>query len=348
MAPESRDSRLRRRYSELSGSFVADYEPIRLFFYEHYWYPYVFLNPLSKSLLCHEPRFSQGNWLFEVVSHPDLADFMVLPCDLSYFEDRVEDVLEGLVHYRGNESRHILFDLRDDPGVPEFLERSIFLKVSMYADDVSDRRICIPYTERIDNMFPLFMNQREPHFDVSFVGLVSERREPVLDAIEASGLSCRFVRRREDYFEATPFRRTHSADQSARQQQVAWRREFLESVLDSRFAIAIQGHGLNSFRFFEALSLGVPPVLISEELALPFMDQVNYSAMSLRFHIDDSNLGFKVGEAIKSIDRKDLTRMRRQARHTFDTYLSSWNLLFLLYERIRRVKNGNQNLPRGN
>lgn len=47
---------------------------------------------------------------------------------------------------------------------------------------------------------------------------------------------------------------------------------------DRQFLRPLQGHGLNSFRFYEALSLGIPPILVTDNAALPFDDLVEYES----------------------------------------------------------------------
>lgn len=63
---------------------------------------------------------------------------------------------------------------------------------------------------------------------------------------------------------------------------------FVSTTQRSKFALAPRGYGPSSFRFFEAIQLGVVPVYIHDgDNALPFRDVVDYSRFAVVLHVDE-------------------------------------------------------------
>ncbi|WP_203781531.1 exostosin domain-containing protein [Paractinoplanes rishiriensis] len=308
---------------------------MRVYIYKSGSLPHVMLNPIAKALLHDDPRFQEGRWLYELTTDPDAADILTPPYDVAYFEDRIDELQSALPHYSGAAERHVFFDSRDDPAIPDFLAESVFLKASLHSAAAGPRRVCLPYTERIDNFFPRFAEEPELRYDVSFVGEVSQTREPIIAAVRASGLRARVVDRRQNYYGPPQLRGADRLETAGTPQRTKWRKEFLDITMRSRFVLAVPGYGLNSFRFYEALSLGVPPLLIDENAALPFPQHINYDEFCLRLSLSDDNLSESIKGAVEAVGDERWQQMRKLARHTFDTYLSTFNLLFLLYQAIR-------------
>lgn len=60
---------------------------------------------------------------------------------------------------------------------------------------------------------------------------------------------------------------------------------FLKLTSESKFCLAPRGYGRSSFRFFEAIQLGIPPVYFwDDEEWLPYKEFINYSDFSISFH----------------------------------------------------------------
>jgi len=66
---------------------------------------------------------------------------------------------------------------------------------------------------------------------------------------------------------------------------------FINTTIDSKFALAPRGYGRSSFRFFEIFQLGTIPVYIWNDVNwLPFQDTIDYSRLCVSIHI--SKIGF--------------------------------------------------------
>ncbi len=63
---------------------------------------------------------------------------------------------------------------------------------------------------------------------------------------------------------------------------------FIRTTLNSRFCLAPRGYGRSSFRFFESILLGIPPVYIWDDKEwLPYKNNLDYSTFSVSIHISD-------------------------------------------------------------
>lgn len=320
-----------------TGAVVHTGSPLRLFFYDHSPYAYSLLNPLVKALVHDDPRFSEGRYLFERCADPEHADFLVFPCDLNYFEDREDEVPPLLPFYAGNEHRHVFFDRRDRgsplaPGTP------VHFRASVHRRDLSPSVICVPYLEPVDNFFIRAHQRRDICYDLSFVGERTDFRERLVASLSRAAGDVYFRLRPRFYFGG--YMACRGGPTLAPDVARAQRREYVESALRSRFVLAPMGYGTNSFRFFEALSLGVPPVLVSEDCALPFEDVVDYDAICLRFEASDPDLTERILAAVRGLDDRQYARMCKLGLLYFHTYLSPRNVLFLLHDALGAANRG--------
>ena len=63
---------------------------------------------------------------------------------------------------------------------------------------------------------------------------------------------------------------------------------FIDTTLDSKFALAPRGYGRGSFRFFECFLLGTVPIYIwNDKCWLPFQDIIDYSRLCVVIHISE-------------------------------------------------------------
>lgn len=331
---------LKVHINPVTKALVHFYRPIKLYIYDHGMYPYSQLNPLVKALIYGDSLFRGGEHLFDRCEDPSAADLLHFPCDLDYFEHREEQVRSSLQFYSDNEARHLFYDTRDDPE-PFPSAESICLKPSVHKSAVSGSVICIPYMEGVDDFFSYFIQSRTIEYDLSFIGNRTPLREIMVDSLKGLFASCCFLLRDGFFFGGqfpavekeqtglTEFRRGDS--------EQSWRVEFIEVMRQSRFALALPGYGLNSFRFFEALSLGVPPVLVSEGAALPFENLIDYDRFCIRVRADSPSMPADIKLAIEQISQEKYADMCLLARLHYDAFLSPRHFLFLLYDALRRL-----------
>lgn len=100
------------------------------------------------------------------------------------------------------------------------------------------------------------------------------------------------------------------------------RREYVENLLGSDYALAIKGDGNYSYRFYEALSLGRIPVLLDTDCVLPLEDEIDYDSFVVRVpYYDLYHLDQIVSEHYSSVSEKQFAAMQQKARHAFEQYL---------------------------
>lgn len=94
-------------------------------------------------------------------------------------------------------------------------------------------------------------------------------------------------------------------------------RAFVKAMMQSYLALAPRGYGGSSFRFFEAMQLGVAPVLIGDIDTRPFQRFLPWGEASI--YVENAN------DLVAAIDAKsypDLLRMGERAATLFHRHLS--------------------------
>jgi hypothetical protein len=189
----------------------------------------------------------------------------------------------------------------------------------------------------VDNFFRYAHQGRTLQYDLSFIGEWTRYRERILSALAAE-FSSVYFRLRPRFFHQGYLQRGGDGSCSVAQHpdKDAQREEFISVSRSSRFVLALRGYGLNSFRFFEALSLGVPPILISDDAALPWEHLIDYNRICIR--IDGRKpIVAQVDRALAELGSPRYEAMCHLGRLYYDAYFSCRNFLFLLYDALLRL-----------
>jgi hypothetical protein len=94
-------------------------------------------------------------------------------------------------------------------------------------------------------------------------------------------------------------------------------RFFVRKMLESYVALCPRGHGGSSFRFFEAMQLGVVPFLIGDLDTRPFKRFINWDELS-----SFSQSVSEVNEILDSLKEADLILMGKKAAEIWKTELT--------------------------
>src|SRR3989338_5574017 len=101
----------------------------------------------------------------------------------------------------------------------------------------------------------------------------------------------------------------------------ALRQDFVDTVLNSDYALDVRGDANDSTRLFEILSLGRIPVIVDTERNFPNSDILNYSEFCLIVGFRDiQKLPEKIAEFHKNISPEKYEAMQRKAREAFVQY----------------------------
>lgn len=220
----------------------------------------------------------------EWVNDVQAVDFIIYPYYLdplfgSNTYSKLMAFIYRLPYFSQSASKHVFF-LNDDLAVPLYIP-SVTFRTSVL------KGTCDPYAEALafdteDLSRHLDFNPSAFKHDVSFCGYAGSSmiRHRLLQAMLA--FKGKLIK---DINVINKFHH-HISDQPP--EYVAQRRqEYLRSIRESMLVLCPRGTGANSIRFFETLSMGRIPVLISDDVMLPFERDINYDEFILRIAEQD-------------------------------------------------------------
>ncbi len=114
------------------------------------------------------------------------------------------------------------------------------------------------------------------------------------------------------------------------------RREFIDNLCGSDYALDVRGDANASQRLFEILSLGRIPIIIDTERNYPFSDEIDYSAFSLTVDFRDlARLPEQLLAFHAALSPERFAAMQRSARDTFVEYFRVDSMTKHLIKRLR-------------
>ena len=94
---------------------------------------------------------------------------------------------------------------------------------------------------------------------------------------------------------------------------------FVNTTIDSKFALAPRGYGRGSFRFFECFQLGTIPIYIWNDIEwLPFKNVIDYSRLCISIHISQINNLEKKLESITEAEYNNMFNYYNEIKHLFE------------------------------
>ena len=94
---------------------------------------------------------------------------------------------------------------------------------------------------------------------------------------------------------------------------------FVNTTIDSKFALAPRGYGRGSFRFFECFQLGTIPIYIWNDIEwLPFKNVIDYSRLCISIHISQINNLEKKLESITEEEYNNMFNYYNEIKHLFE------------------------------
>jgi hypothetical protein len=94
-------------------------------------------------------------------------------------------------------------------------------------------------------------------------------------------------------------------------------KKYVNTILRSYVALCPRGYGGSSFRFYEAMQIGVVPFLIGDLDTRPFKSQIDWNKCS--FYTSDPK---NIDEMIKSVSKEKLLEMGRMAKQVWKEQLT--------------------------
>lgn len=100
------------------------------------------------------------------------------------------------------------------------------------------------------------------------------------------------------------------------------RREFVENILNSDYALCVKGDANSSVRFYEALSLGRIPLFLDTACVLPLEDIIDYRDFCVFVDWRDADrIGDVLADFHAKISIEQFEGMQRKARSVYREYL---------------------------
>jgi hypothetical protein len=116
---------------------------------------------------------------------------------------------------------------------------------------------------------------------------------------------------------------------------------FIRTTLNSRFCLAPRGYGRSSFRFFESILLGIPPVYIWDDKEwLPYKNNLDYSTFSVSIHVSDLPNLQSILESISDETYSNMVRALKDPKllHTFSLESIGDYIHTYLKEEVSKIK----------
>jgi hypothetical protein len=100
------------------------------------------------------------------------------------------------------------------------------------------------------------------------------------------------------------------------------RREFVENLHDSDYALAVRGDANSSVRFYEALSLGRIPLFLDTACVLPLEGHIDYREFCVFVdHADVARIGDILADFHTQVSPERFIEMQRKARVAYEQFL---------------------------
>lgn len=267
-----------------------------------------------------------------VTTNPDEADIFVCPGNLSIFQDNGtlnRDRLYKLPYLATREARHVFFDVSDNFKTPIGLP-CLFIRCDarawMLPVDTGTIQIAWPVEDYEECVEP---PEDGFKFDVSFQGWLSS------DVRIAAATACNTSKFLHSDIAAYPDFTGYIFDTP---EGVRRRAEFRRSMRESRLCLCPESiAGVLPYRFFEALSAGRVPLLVSTAYVLPFADDIPYSNFIIRVEANDAAQADKAAiDFVQDHSDAALHDIGLEARFYWEQFLDPKNWATLMSKEVQK------------
>jgi len=107
---------------------------------------------------------------------------------------------------------------------------------------------------------------------------------------------------------------------------------FVDLTIKSTFCICPRGYGLNSFRLYEAMQLGCIPVIVTDELYLPWSDELDWNTFAVIVH---ENLINNLEEILQSYSNELILKMQNKLQEIYPKYFNMNGMYNNIIERLK-------------
>jgi len=95
--------------------------------------------------------------------------------------------------------------------------------------------------------------------------------------------------------------------------------DFIHITQQSYYGFCPRGYGLNSFRLYEVLQLGVVPIIISNDFYLPWSDEIDWNSFSV---LINENEIYNIENILNKIDNKKYNELVFSGKKLYHKYFT--------------------------
>jgi hypothetical protein len=322
-----------------TGAFIHTFEPVHVYVTNCPESGRAGRNVLARALE-NPSEFPSPYWhLIERVDMPSDADWRLLDVDLNAFEDNEAEFRACLAAFDHSPTPWLFVDHRDAQSPFVAPDGALVLKPNASITNCgrAPSVATIPYWEMVDDFLWYENAKHDPIMDVSFVGEWTPFRAELTAQLKTL-LPLLDLVIRDRFFHGSILSAAasnHGQPLLPEDSRIAWRERYIASARNARFVLCPMGYGPLSFRFYEAMSFGRPPILVSGPCELPFADSVNYESFCFRVDADQPDAAKQVSALIREVNKDEWAQMADRARAAFDTHLSIRAMPLHLYWLLR-------------
>lgn len=291
--------------------------------------------------------------VFDLVGNIDEANFILFPYDFFLIEDRgQQDYLEYYIELSKKHNKKLLiFDLSDfdkrEINVPnsyvfrvggfDFRRKENEFIMPFFVEDLSTYTD-IKYREKRDIPvvgfcglagFENFKRRLKFHIKNLIINIaiffsrnknLLAHKNGIYFRIKVMKVLNKCERIKTDFI-VRKFYSSHISTIKLPKEEI--RRQYIENLVNSDFALCVRGEANASYRFYEALSLGKIPFVITTNSIWPLEGEIDYSKFSVMVDFSDLDKACDtITDFYKNISNEEFIQMQKNARRVFETHLS--------------------------
>jgi hypothetical protein len=261
---------------------------------------------------------------FDQTSDPDEADVFVVPGNLSLFQENGilnKERLYRLPYLAGNENRTVVFDVSDNFTKPICMPL-IFLRCDMRTWMTFDDPCSVPMPWPVEDYESCVEVPPDGFkYDVSFQGWLSTDTRTISSQAckETPELKCDIA----TYSDFCGYLHDRATNQWTGE-GVRRRTEFRRSMKESRICLCPESiPGVLPYRFFEAMSAGRVPLLVSSDYCLPFEREIPYDEFIITLPRENAHEAGQVAlDFVRRADDEEVDAMGAMARFFWKKWLN--------------------------
>jgi hypothetical protein len=289
-----------------------------------------------------EPRFQLCAFPgFEPTTDPTQADVFVCRQRIAWLSN---EQIRDLPYLRGNERRHVFFDLGPDanrdcyrtwPDIPAIYFRATCNKATLRDNPTT---IAWPWPHEIDDMLPYVRKDGQGYeWDVVFQGCANN------DLGRRAAESARIILGLKGHIQVN---RDWWPDMNDKERQLALRHQYLHTLSRGRLhliptSVELDGRlmGVVRYRLYEGMFLGVVGVHLCDDCVLPLADKIDWPRCVVTIEEKYADhVGAILVEWLSRHSDEEIAEMGRYARQMWERWIDRrrWaeNVAQIVRERL--------------